>query len=297
MERRRQPGDVQHLRAGEVRHPPGGAAEREVGEAGRDLVGVLVVLETLSPAERIAFVLHDVFARPFEEVAEALQRSPDAARWLASRARRRVRGAPARPDARARRRLVEARLAAAQRGDLTALLALLDEGAVLRADHGGGRTQVLRGAWAIAEQAVLSGGRTSRLDVLAGPRSLAALEVTGVRAAPVPAVQAGHVRVRCSRPRLERPGAGAVLGSRLREAARVEEPAEQVLSGGAQTAGAAPGRGAQRWGAGLRGPAELDGRARGPRRRRLRARTTPGALARRGGQPSNCTTRRTWTVP
>jgi RNA polymerase sigma-70 factor (ECF subfamily) len=120
-------------------------------------VALVVVLERLSPAERIAFVLHDVFGQPFEEIADVLERSPDAARQLASRARRRVRGTaePATPDRRSSRRIVEAWLAAAQGGDFTALLALLHEHAVLHADFGSS-TQVIDGAADIAAQAVLS---------------------------------------------------------------------------------------------------------------------------------------------
>src|SRR5690606_34684851 len=120
-------------------------------------VALLVLLETLSPAERIALVLHDVFGQSFDEVAEVLDRSPEAARQLASRARRRVRGAdePARPDRERGREIVNAWLAAAQHGDLRALLELLDEGAVLRADYGTS-TQRVEGSLAIAEQAVLS---------------------------------------------------------------------------------------------------------------------------------------------
>lgn len=124
-----------------------------------DAVGValLVVLETLSPAERLAFVLHDVFGQPFERIAEVLDRSPDAARQLASRARRRVRGAPppARPSPRRDREIVDAWLAAAEEGDFTRLLALLDDGAVLRADFGD-RVQVIEGATRIAEQATFA---------------------------------------------------------------------------------------------------------------------------------------------
>ena len=121
-------------------------------------VALLVVLDALSPAERIAFVLHDVFGRPFDEIASALDRSPEAVRQLASRARRRVRGAeePPRPDRDRGRRIVDAWLAAATGGDLTALMSLLDDGAVLRADYGA-TTQTVEGARAIAEQAVLSG--------------------------------------------------------------------------------------------------------------------------------------------
>jgi RNA polymerase sigma-70 factor, ECF subfamily len=120
-------------------------------------VALLVLLETLSPAERIALVLHDVFGQSFDEIAAVLDRSPEAARQLASRARRRVRGAeePARPDRERGRRIVAAWLAAAQHGDLGALLELLDDGAVLRADFGTS-TQVVEGARSIAEQAVLS---------------------------------------------------------------------------------------------------------------------------------------------
>ena len=119
---------------------------------------LLVVLETLSPAERIALVLHDVFGQSFDEIAVALERSPEAARQLASRARRRVRGAeePARPDRERGRRIVNAWLAAAQNGDFGALLGLLDDGAVLRADYGTS-VQLVEGSRRIAEQAVLSG--------------------------------------------------------------------------------------------------------------------------------------------
>jgi RNA polymerase sigma-70 factor (ECF subfamily) len=129
-----------------------------VARSDRVSVALLVLLETLSPAERIALVLHDVFGQPFEEIAEVLDRSPEAARQLASRARRRVRGAeePAQPERERGRRIVDAWLAAAQGGDLRALLSLLDDGAVLRADFGTS-TQVLEGARTIAEQAVLSG--------------------------------------------------------------------------------------------------------------------------------------------
>jgi RNA polymerase sigma-70 factor (ECF subfamily) len=120
-------------------------------------VALLVLLDTLSPAERIALVLHDVFGQSFDEIATVLDRSPEAARQLASRARRRVRGAeePARPDRERGRRIVAAWLAAAQHGDLGALLELLDDGAVLRADFGTS-TQVVEGARSIAEQAVLA---------------------------------------------------------------------------------------------------------------------------------------------
>jgi RNA polymerase sigma-70 factor, ECF subfamily len=129
-----------------------------VAQSDQVSVALLVLLETLSPAERIALVLHDVFGQSFDEIAQVLDRSPEAARQLASRARRRVRGAeePARPDRERGRQIVSAWLAAAQGGDLGALLELLDDGAVLHADFGTS-TQRIEGARAIAEQAVLSG--------------------------------------------------------------------------------------------------------------------------------------------
>jgi RNA polymerase sigma factor (sigma-70 family) len=116
-------------------------------------LALLVVLETLSPAERLAFVLHDMFAVPFDEIAPIVDRSPDAARQLASRARRRVRGGNAVPDADlgTQRAVVDAFLAAARDGDFDALVAVLDPDVVLRADLGpaGGRRE-LRGARAVA---------------------------------------------------------------------------------------------------------------------------------------------------
>jgi RNA polymerase sigma factor (sigma-70 family) len=125
-----------------------------------DSVGLalLVVLEKLAPAERLAFVLHDMFAVPFDEIAPIVGRSPTAARQLASRARRRVRGAAPAPDAdiAGQRKVVEAFLAAARGGDLEALVAVLDPDVVLRVDRGampgaGGRE--VHGARAVAEQA------------------------------------------------------------------------------------------------------------------------------------------------
>jgi len=119
-------------------------------------LALLVVLETLSPAERLAFVLHDMFAVPFDEIAPIVGRSPTAARQLASRARRRVRGAVPAPDAdRARQReVVDAFLAAARDGDFDALLAVLDPDVVLRVDRGARATsREIRGASAVVEQA------------------------------------------------------------------------------------------------------------------------------------------------
>src|SRR5437762_12397308 len=106
-----------------------------------DSVGLalLVVLETLGPAERLAFVLHDMFGVPFDEIAEIVDRSPDAARQLASRARRRVRGAApeTEPDLDREREVVNAFLAASRAGDFEALLAVLDPDVVFRIDGGG----------------------------------------------------------------------------------------------------------------------------------------------------------------
>jgi RNA polymerase sigma factor (sigma-70 family) len=117
-------------------------------------LALLVVLDTLTPAERLAFVLHDLFAVPFEEIAPIVDRSPAAARQLASRARRRVQGAPP-PDAdlARQRAVVDAFLAASRQGDFEALLALLDPDVVLRADPAAVRTGAaaeVRGAAAVA---------------------------------------------------------------------------------------------------------------------------------------------------
>jgi RNA polymerase sigma-70 factor (ECF subfamily) len=118
---------------------------------------MLVVLDTLLPAERVAFVLHDVFGVPFEEIAPIVERSPTAARQLASRARRRVRGAPI-PDSdlQRQREVLNAFLAAARNGDFQALVALLDPDVVLRSDGGTARpglTRQVRGAEAVATAA------------------------------------------------------------------------------------------------------------------------------------------------
>ena len=125
-----------------------------------DSVGLalLVVLETLAPAERVAFVLHDMFAMPFDEIAPLVGRTPTAARQLASRARRRVHGADMVRDAdlSRQREVVEAFLAASRAGDFEALLAVLDPDVVVRADSVAvpeGISTVIRGASAVVEQA------------------------------------------------------------------------------------------------------------------------------------------------
>jgi RNA polymerase sigma factor (sigma-70 family) len=155
---------------------PGGAGSG--GRAGdpedeaelADSVGLalLVVLDTLTPAERLAFVLHDMFAMPFTEVAGVLGRSTDATRQLASRARRRVRGAPraSSPDRAAdlarQREVAEAFLAATRGGDLQALVAVLDPEVTLTGDGTAvpsGRPAVLQGAEMVARGAVLASSR------------------------------------------------------------------------------------------------------------------------------------------
>jgi RNA polymerase sigma-70 factor (ECF subfamily) len=188
-----------------------------------DSVGLalLVVLETLTPPERLAFVLHDMFAVPFEQIAPIVDRSPDAARQLASRARRRVRGAAPAPDGdlHAQWEVVEAFLAAGREGDFDALVAVLDPDVVLRADGGevAGLTRRLRGAETVAGQAAMwsrvaltmhralvngtpgfvslrdgqpfsvaavtiSGGRIVEIDILADPERLAKLDLAVIDA-------------------------------------------------------------------------------------------------------------------
>ena len=181
-----------------------------------DAVGLalLVVLETLSPAERLAFVLHDMFAMPFDEIAPIVDRSPEAARQLASRARRRVQGEGRVPDAdlAAQRPVVEAFFAASRAGDFDALVAVLDPDVVLHADFGAG-SQEVRGAERVARRALgysrmglvmrpalingvpggvafldgepfsvgaltIRGGRVVELDFLADPERLRRLDLT-----------------------------------------------------------------------------------------------------------------------
>jgi RNA polymerase sigma factor (sigma-70 family) len=119
-------------------------------------LALLVVLDTLAPAERVAFVLHDMFAVPFEEIAPIVGRSPAATRQLASRARRRVRGGGSvhHADLARRRQVVDAFLAASRHGDFEALLAVLDPDVVLRADGAAvhmGATREVRGAASVAQ--------------------------------------------------------------------------------------------------------------------------------------------------
>ncbi|MDZ5447398.1 RNA polymerase sigma factor SigJ [Micromonospora sp. 4G57] len=144
--------------------------EREAVLADSVGLALLVVLETLTPAERLAFVLHDMFAVPFEEIAPMIERTPTAARQLASRARRRVRGQAPEPDpdASRQREVVSAFFAAAHDGDFDALVSVLHPDVVLRADGGLTRarqTVVLTGARTVAGQALTFG----RLSPFARP--------------------------------------------------------------------------------------------------------------------------------
>src|SRR3954447_4241504 len=184
-----------------------------------DSVGLalLVVLETLSPAERLAFVLHDMFAVPFDEIAPIVDRSPEATRQLASRARRRIQGENPVPDADldTQREVVEAFLVAARDGDFDRLVAVLDPDVVLRVDLGAAGSREVRGAEAVAGQAVtysqlglvmqpvlingavglvttregrpfsiqgftVRGGKIAEMDILADPERLSQLDLTAL---------------------------------------------------------------------------------------------------------------------
>jgi RNA polymerase sigma factor (sigma-70 family) len=152
--RREQPLDV-HVPEPIVDRADGTDPEHEALLADSVGLALLVVLETLSPAERLAFVLHDIFAVPFDEIAPIVDRSPEAARQLASRARRRVRAENTVPDADpdAQREIVEAFLAAARDGDFERLVAVLDPDVVLRADLGAAGSREVRGVEAVIGQA------------------------------------------------------------------------------------------------------------------------------------------------
>ena len=173
---------------------PDGDADPEQEVLLADSVGLalLVVLNYLSPAERLAFVLHDMFDLPFEEIAPLIERSPGAARQLASRARRRVQGAevpPPGPDLQRHRQVVDAFFAAGRAGDFAALVNLLDPDVVLRADFGGGRPPaVFRGVSAVAKLAreplgaqvhpVLVNGTVGRVITIGGrPHSVLAFTI------------------------------------------------------------------------------------------------------------------------
>jgi RNA polymerase sigma factor (sigma-70 family) len=201
--------------------PEGGMDPEQEALLGDSIgLAMLVVLDSLAPAERVAFVLHDVFAVPFDEIAPIVGRTPTAARQLASRARRRVQGAPV-PDVDldGQWAVVEAFLAAAREGDFERLVAVLDPDVVLRSDGGASRPSLntlLRGAMAVAGQAftfrqftetasrilvngipggvawnpdgspfavlalTVKGGRIVAIDVLADPDRLEQLDLTVV---------------------------------------------------------------------------------------------------------------------
>jgi RNA polymerase sigma factor (sigma-70 family) len=174
--RREEPvGDAEAAGPAETAGPAGlaGSADPELEAVLADSVGLalLVVLDTLTPAERLAFVLHDMFAMPFAEVAAVLGRSAEATRQLASRARRRVQvtPSPARAADLARQREVaEAFLAASRGGDFAALIEVLDSGVVLTGDATAapsGRPVTLRGAQAVARGAVASAGRADSSEL------------------------------------------------------------------------------------------------------------------------------------
>ena len=165
--RREQPLGV-HVPEPIVDRADGTDPEHEAVLADSVGLALLVVLETLTPAERLAFVLHDMFAVPFDEIAEVVDRSPEATRQLASRARRRVQGQNTVPDADldTQREVVDAFLAAARDGDFDALVAVLDPDVVLRADLGpAGRSREVRGAAEVAGRALTY----SRLDLVVRP--------------------------------------------------------------------------------------------------------------------------------
>ncbi|MET9929899.1 MULTISPECIES: sigma-70 family RNA polymerase sigma factor [unclassified Streptomyces] len=188
------------VRVGDTADSAGAGDPERAAELGESVgLALLVVLETLSPAERLAFVLHDMFAVSFDEIAEVVDRSPAATRQLASRARRRVRDAspgPA-PDPRRRREIADAFLAAANGGDFDGLLAVLDPDVVLRADGGrlmAGTSKLVRGAETVVAQAlaysrfrkavlrVVANGEPAVLSVVDGrPTALMVFTVAGDR--------------------------------------------------------------------------------------------------------------------
>jgi RNA polymerase sigma-70 factor (ECF subfamily) len=183
--------------------------ERDADMADSVGAALLVVLETLAPAERLAFVLHDMFAVPFEEIAPIVGRTPAAARQLASRARRRVQGTPPAPDADTGRqkRIVDAFLAASRSGDFEGLLAVLDPDVVFRADEAAqrlGSLAEIRGAAAVAEtfkgraqaaKPALVDGALAVAVILGGQlRIVLRLTISGERIAAVEAVaDAGQI--------------------------------------------------------------------------------------------------------
>src|SRR5438876_1193351 len=166
--RREDPLDVEEAGRMPSSHDP----EQELPLANSVGLALLLSLDKLEPAERLAFVLHDRFALPFDEIAEVVGRSTDATRQLASRARRRIQGSPPPQADRSRQReIVEAYLAAAREGNFDALMSLLDPNIVLRADQrvlGRGGPVGIRDAAAIAERAVKAGARAAQPALIDG---------------------------------------------------------------------------------------------------------------------------------
>ncbi|MFC8730850.1 sigma-70 family RNA polymerase sigma factor [Luteimicrobium sp. NPDC057192] len=165
--RREDPFEV-HVPEPIVEPASGQDPEHEAVLADHVGLALLVVLETLGPAERLAFVLHDMFAVPFDEIATMLDRSPEAVRQLASRARRRVQQRPTEPDPdlRAQRQVVDAFFAAARGGDLDGLMAILHPDVVLTSDGGRARpamSMVLRGPAEVTSQAVIAAASMPQL--------------------------------------------------------------------------------------------------------------------------------------
>ena len=186
-----------------------------------DSVGLalLVVLETLTPAERLAYVLHDMFAVPFSEIGTILDRTPDAARQLASRARRRVRGADPMPDAdpAAHREVVDAFLAAAREGDFDGLVAVLDPDIVARYDSGSGTILEVRGAENVARNARAASqlglvGRLVLVNGAAGWISLRDGELFAVAALRSRAGRVTAMDILLDRTRLARIDVAALVG-------------------------------------------------------------------------------------
>jgi RNA polymerase sigma factor (sigma-70 family) len=215
--RREEPLDV-HVPDPILSPPTGVDPEQQALLADSVGLALLVVLETLTPAERLAFVLHDMFAVPFDDIAPMVERSPEATRQLASRARRRVRGRAPVPDrdVARQRTVVDAFFAAARDGDFDALVGVLHPDVVLRSDGGTarpGQTKLVRGAANVARQAegaqalspylrpalvngaaaavvvvrgraqvvmafTVADGRIAAIDVLSDPERLARLDLT-----------------------------------------------------------------------------------------------------------------------
>jgi RNA polymerase sigma-70 factor (ECF subfamily) len=217
--RREEPLEI-HVPDPILSHADGVDPEHEALLADSVGLALLVVLDTLNPAERLAFVLHDMFAVPFDDIARVVGRTPAATKQLASRARRRVQGGTPLPDAdlTRQREVVDAFLAASRGGDFEALLAVLDPDVVLRADYGpafAGGSREVRTAQSVAAQALtfarfaplgrrvlvngapgivtvaegvalavlgftVSGGKIVEIDILADPERLGRIDLTSV---------------------------------------------------------------------------------------------------------------------